>query len=65
MEQYFQFTGLTAEKMMEEFETAGREDASSTRLALEAIVAAENIEVSEERLDEELTEDGGCLQDGS
>ncbi len=53
MEQYFQFTGLTEEKMMEEFKPEA-EKRIRTRLTLEAIVAAENIEVSEERLDEEL-----------
>ena len=50
MEQYFQFTGLSEEKMMEEFKPEA-EKRIRTRLTLEAIVAAENIE---ERLDEEL-----------
>ena len=53
MEQYFQFTGLSEEKMMEEFKPEA-EKRIRTRLTLEAIVAAENIDVSEERLDEEL-----------
>ena len=53
MEQYFQFTGLSEEKMMEEFKPEA-EKRIRTRLTLEAIVAAEKIEVSEERLDEEL-----------
>ncbi|HIX64109.1 MAG TPA: trigger factor [Candidatus Mediterraneibacter colneyensis] len=53
MEQYFQFTGLTEEKMMEEFRPQA-EKRIRTRLVLEAVVAAENIEVSDERLDEEL-----------
>ena len=53
MEQYFQFTGLSEEKMMEEVKPEA-ENRIRTRLTLEAIVAAENIEVSEERLDEEL-----------
>ena len=53
MEQYFQFTGLSEEKMMEEFKPEA-EKRIRTRLTLEAIVAAENIEVSEEGLDEEL-----------
>lgn len=53
MEQYFQFTGLSEEKMMEEFKPEA-EKRIRTKLTLEAIVAAENIEVSEERLDEEL-----------
>ena len=53
LEQYFQFTGLSEEKMMEELKPQA-EKRIRTRLVLEAIVAAENIEVSDERLDEEL-----------
>ena len=53
VEQYFQFTGLTEEKMMEELKPQA-EKRIRTRLVLEAVVAAENIEVSDERLDEEL-----------
>ena len=53
LEQYFQFTGLSEEKMMEELKPQA-EKRIRTRLALEAIVAAENIEVSDERLEEEL-----------
>ena len=53
VEQYFQFTGLSEEKMMEEMEPQA-EKRIRTRLVLEAIVKAENIEVTDERLDEEL-----------
>ncbi|MCB5813069.1 trigger factor [[Ruminococcus] lactaris] len=53
VEQYFQFTGLNEEKMMEELKPQA-EKRIRTRVVLEAIVAAENIEVSDERLDEEL-----------
>ena len=53
VEQYFQLTGLNEEKMMEELKPQA-EKRIRTRLVLEAIVAAENIEVSDERLDEEL-----------
>ena len=53
MEQYFQFTGLTAEKIMEEFRPQAVKRIE-TRLVLEAIVQAENIEISDEKLDEEL-----------
>ena len=53
VEQYFQFTGLSEEKMMEELKPQA-EKRIRTRLVLEAIVAVENIEVSDERLDEEL-----------
>ena len=53
MEQYFQFTGMTAERMMSELEPQA-EQRIKTRLVLEAIAKAENIEVSDERLDEEM-----------
>ena len=53
VEQYFQFTGLSEEKMMEEMAPQA-EKRIRTRLVLEAIVKAENIEVTDERLDEEL-----------
>ena len=53
LEQYFQFTGLSEEKMMEEFRPQA-EKRIRTRLVLEAVVSAENIEVSDERLEEEL-----------
>ena len=43
VEQYFQFTGLNEEKMMEELKPQA-EKRIRTRLVLEAIVAAENIE---------------------
>lgn len=54
VEQYFKFTGMTAEKMMEEMRPQA-EKSIKTRLVLEAIVKAENIEVSDERVEEELT----------
>lgn len=54
VEQYFQFTGMTAEKMMEVMRPQA-EKSIKTRLLLEAIVKAENIEVSDERVEEELT----------
>ena len=53
IDQYFQFTGLTREKFLEQMKPQA-EKRIRTRLVLEAIVAAENIEVSDERLDEEL-----------
>ena len=53
LEQYFQFTGMTAEKMMEELQPQA-EKRIKTRLVLEAVAKAENIQVTEERLDEEL-----------
>ncbi|MCI7181125.1 MAG: trigger factor [Schaedlerella sp.] len=53
MEQYFQFTGLTAEKMLEEMKPQA-ERRIRTRLTMEAVAKAEAIEVSDERLDEEI-----------
>ena len=53
MEQYFQFTGLTEEKMMEELRPTAIKKIE-TRLVLEAIVKAENIEISEEKFEAEL-----------
>ena len=53
MEQYFQFTGMTAESMMEELRPQAVKR-SETRLVLEAIAKAENIEITDERIDEEL-----------
>lgn len=53
MEQYFQFTGMTAERMMAELQPQA-EKRIKTRLVLEEIVKAENIEVSDERMDEEV-----------
>lgn len=53
VEQYFQFTGMSAEKMIEDMKPQAVKRIQ-TRLVLEAIAKAENIQVSEERLDEEL-----------
>ena len=53
LEQYLQFTGLTPQKMMEDLEPQALKRIQS-RLVLEAVVAAENIEASEEEIDKEL-----------
>lgn len=53
MEQYFQFTGMTADKMMEEMKPQAVKRIE-TRLVLEAVAKAENIEITEEKLDAEL-----------
>ena len=53
MDQYFQFTGMTAEKMTEELKPQEKKRIQ-TRLVLEAIVKAENIEISDEKIDEEI-----------
>lgn len=53
MEQYYQFTGMTEEKMAEEMRPQAVKRIE-TRLVLEAIAKAENIEISDEKLDEEI-----------
>ena len=53
MEQYFQFTGLTQEKMLEDMRPQALKRIQ-TRLLLEEIAKVENIEVSEERLEDEF-----------
>ena len=53
MDQYFQFTGMTAEKMTEELKPQALKRIQ-TRLVLEAILKAENIEISDEKIDEEI-----------
>lgn len=55
IEQYFQFTGMDAKKFMESLEPQAIQRIQ-TRLVLEAIVKAENIQVSEEELEKELTQ---------
>ena len=50
LEQYMQFTGLTPQKMMEDLEPQALKRIQS-RLVLEAVVAAENIEASDEEID--------------
>ena len=52
-EQYCQITGMTLEKVQEETRPQAVKRIE-TRLVLEAIAKAENIEVTEERLDEEI-----------
>ena len=51
--QYFQYTGLTAEKYIEQLKPQAK-NRIETRLVLEAISKAENIEVSQEEIDAEL-----------
>jgi trigger factor len=53
LEQYFQFTGMTSEKMEEEMRPQAIKRIE-TRIVLEAIAKAENIEISDEKLDEEI-----------
>ncbi|MBP3474799.1 MAG: trigger factor [Lachnospiraceae bacterium] len=53
MEQYFQFTGTNYQQMVEQVKPQAEERIKS-RLVLEAIAKAENIEVTEEDYDKEL-----------
>ncbi len=53
MQQYAQFTGLTAEKMLEQV-TPQAEQRIKSRLVIENIVKAEKIEVTEEEYEKEL-----------
>ena len=54
MEQYFQFTGMTVEKMQEEMKPQALKRIQ-TRLVLEKIVAVENIQPTEEEVNEEIS----------
>lgn len=53
LEQYFQFTGLTQEKMIEQVKPQAERKIKS-RLVLEAVVAAENITASDEDYEAEV-----------
>lgn len=53
MEQYMQFTGMTPEKLEEQMRPQALKTIES-RLVLEAIVKAENIQAADEELDKEL-----------
>ena len=53
MDQYLQFTGMTVEKLMEDAKPQAKKRIE-TRLVLEAIAKAENIEISDEKVEEEL-----------
>ena len=53
MEQYFQYTGLTMDKMLEDTKPQALKRIQ-TRLVLEKIAEVENIQPSEEEIDEEI-----------
>jgi len=53
VEQYFQFTGITAEKLLGDMKPEATKRIH-TRLVLEAIVKAENIEATDAELEEEI-----------
>lgn len=54
IEQYFQFTGLTFDTMLDQVKPQAEKRIKS-RLVLEAVVAAEKMEASEEDYDDEVT----------
>ena len=64
MEQYFQFTGQSMDKMMEDMKPQALKRIQ-TRLVLEKVAEAENIQPSEEEITRRNPEDGRCLQDGA
>lgn len=53
MDQYFQFTGMTAEKMLEDMKPQALKRIQ-TRLVLEKVAEVENIQPSEEEVEEEI-----------
>lgn len=53
IDQYFQFTGMTAEKLFEQMRPEAMKRIQNS-LVLEAIAKAENIEISDEKMDEEI-----------
>lgn len=55
VEQYFQYTGLTAEMLLEQMKPQALKNIQS-RLVLEAIAQAENIEVTDEEFEKELSD---------
>jgi len=55
IEQYFQFTGLTPDKLTEQMKPQALKRIQS-RLVLEAIVAAENLSATDEELEKEITD---------
>lgn len=54
LEQYMQFTGMTIEKLREQMKPQA-EKRIRTRLVLEAVVKAEDIKVSDEAVDQEIS----------
>ena len=53
MEQYFQFTGMDAKKMHDQMKPEALKRIQNS-LVLEAVAKAENIEISDEKVDEEI-----------
>ena len=61
LEQYMQFTGMTQQKMLDELKPQALKRIQS-RLVLEAVVAAENIEISDEDVNKEIEEMAAMYQ---
>lgn len=61
MEQYMQFTGMTNEMLLEQVKPQVMKRIQS-RLVLEAVVAAENLEVTDEEIEQELKTMGEAYQ---
>ena len=61
LEQYMQFTGMTQQKMIDELKPQALKRIHS-RLVLEAVVAAENIEISDEDVNKEIEEMAAMYQ---
>lgn len=61
VEQYFQFTGMNVQKLLEEMKPQALQRIK-TRLVLEAIVKAENITISDEDLEKEIADMASSYQ---
>lgn len=61
VEQYFQYTGLTSDKFLEQMKPEALKRIQNS-LVLEAIAKAENIEISQEKLDEEMVKMAGLYK---
>lgn len=61
LEQYMQFSGYTPQKMMEELEPQALKRIQS-RLVLEAVASAENIQASDEEIDKEMEDMAAMYQ---
>lgn len=61
LEQYFQYTGLTAEMLVEQMKPQALKRIQS-RLVLEAVAEKENFEVTEEEIEKEVTDMAAAYQ---
>ncbi len=61
VEQYFQYTGLTADMLLDQMKPQALKRIQS-RLVLEAIAKAEDIQVSEEELEKEIQDMASAYQ---